>query len=127
MLLCYLPMIRIVFGLTRAARSAVAPTAHRERALTYCGVKPMSRTATQTMAQMDVMISVLRMVAHLSLWCTGAIGVVPVAPWRRRYVTRKRRVATGQPWECPVRPWPIYPPLTPFLSPSPHQSCTTPG
>ena len=81
-------MIRIVSRSMHAVRSAIAPHEQRERTLTPCGVKPMVGSAERTTAQMDAVILVLHMVTHLSLWRTAVRGVVPVAPWRQRYVTQ---------------------------------------
>ena len=60
-------------------------------------VNPMVGLAAHTTARMDAVILVQRMVTHLSLWRTAVRGIVPVVPWRRRYVTRRCSAATRQP------------------------------
>ena len=56
------------------------PPAWIERALTSCGMKPMVRTVTRTTIQMAAGILVILLVTHVSLCCTSARGVVPMAP-----------------------------------------------
>ena len=55
-LLRHLPTRRMVSRSTGAIRSAIAPPARRDQALTPSGVKPMVGPAAQTMARMDVVI-----------------------------------------------------------------------
>ena len=81
-------------------RSAMAPPARMERALN-------SSEANPTL--------VLHTDIHLLFWKNLAKGVWLVAPWCRRYATRHLMAATAHALGCPVVPWPIDFPLTPFF------------
>ena len=93
----------------------MAPPARMERALTSSGVKPTCGPVMATAAWNYLVMSVLRTDVHLILWNTLAKGGCLVAPWCRRYSTQRLVVATAHILGCPVVPWPIDSPLTPFF------------
>ena len=71
--------------------------------------------AARTMSLMAAAISSPQICSHLLPFLKLEIGVVPVVPLLRRYVTWQRMAATGHPWGWLVLPCLIDPPLTPFF------------
>ena len=81
----------------------------------YALVKPSDGTADQTTALMAAVMSSTWICYHLLPILKLEIGILPVAPWRRRCANRQLMTATGHYWGWPVRLCPIYSTLTPFF------------
>ena len=86
-----------------------------ERALTSSGVNPICGMTIVVAAWSPVAISALRIVDHLSPLKTAAICVSGVALCCRKCAPRRRMAATAHARGCPIAPFPIISPLTPFL------------
>ena len=75
----------------------------------------MDSPDARIIAQATTVISMLQ--TWDSLWAHWILemGVSPVAPRRRRCATQQHISATGHPMGCPVRPQPMYLPMTSFF------------
>ena len=100
---------------TLAISNIVDPPAQRERALMPALVNPMDGPYAWNTALMTAVILSPRIWYHLFSFLVLEIGVLPVAPLRQRYTTRKHMADTGHPWGCPVLSFPIYLPLNIFF------------
>ena len=83
--------------------------------LTSASMNLVVGPAAWTMARMAAMILALQICYNVWSCLVEAMGVLPVAPFWRRYFTQGHRAATVQPWGCPVLPCPTGFTLTLFF------------
>ena len=93
----------------------MAPPACIECALTSFGMNPTCGPVMVTAARRALVVSVLQIEVNFPLSHTPVKGVLPMAPWCQRYSTRRLMAATARALGCPMVPWPMDSPLTPFF------------
>ena len=93
----------------------MAPLARIKRAMTSSGVNPIWGSMIVVAAQSAVVISALRTVDHLTTFKTAARFVSGVAPCCLKCATQRRMAATAHARGCPMAPYPINYPSTPFF------------